>query len=338
MISPNVSVIIPCYKMGHYVGEALASVGSQTYLDWEIIVVDDAGPEDGTRQAVADFAKRFPDHRVEYLRHQLNRGVSAARNTAIRAAKGEFLAFLDPDDLWLPEKLLKQLRTFESDTNTVISYSKARISRSGAGINFEPGVEITGAPPENETPRAILGVASGTVMFAFSSLVLKKEILDEVGGFQENLPFQNEDRLMIGSCALFGGMTWVPEPLCIYRMHDGSATTSVIQKEIAYLVEFDLAARLVLWLRRQPHGRRIGFRIAKDVLCMRLKQTLNVPSWCRSRAIIVDLCAQLALSYPSVTGCLILQLMRQCLALAFGRRIASILLRRGARPMVEGAN
>ena len=305
--------------MGRYVGEALESVGSQTYSDWEVIVVDDAGPEDGTREAVADFARRFPDHRVEFVRHEVNRGVSAARNTALRHARGKFVAFLDPDDFWLPEKLLKQLRTFESDRNMAICYSQARVSRSGAAVDYAPGIEIIGNPPESETDAAILGIATGEMMFAFSTLVLKKNILDEAGGFQEGLPFQNEDRLLVGSCALFGRVAWVSEPLCVYRVHDGSVTTSVIQKEVASLVQFDIAARMALWLRRQPNGRRIGLRIVRDILFVRLKSALSIPSWFRSRAVIIDLLARLAFSYPSATAFLVLQLLIQSPALAFRR-------------------
>lgn len=105
MNSLLISVIIPCYKMGSYVAQALKTVGEQEYTHWEVLVVDDCGPEDGTRAAVQAFASQFPSHRVEYLRHEINQGVSAARNTAIAAARGDWLAFLDPDDLWLPKHL-----------------------------------------------------------------------------------------------------------------------------------------------------------------------------------------------------------------------------------------
>lgn len=110
--SSLVSIIVPCFKMGHYIDEALHSVGCQTYIGWELIAVDDFGPDDGTREAVESFAARFQDHRVEYIRHERNCGVSAARNTAIATAKGEFLAFLDPDDAWLPGHLTKSIAAF----------------------------------------------------------------------------------------------------------------------------------------------------------------------------------------------------------------------------------
>jgi glycosyltransferase involved in cell wall biosynthesis len=67
-------VILPCYKTGQFIGEALESVGVQTYTNWEVIAVDDCGPEDGTRGAVEAFAAKFPDHRILYHRHKLNAG------------------------------------------------------------------------------------------------------------------------------------------------------------------------------------------------------------------------------------------------------------------------
>ena len=72
---PLVSIIIPSYKMGRYIGEALESVGKQTYENWEVIAVDDCGPEDGTKEIIESFAACHPQHRIEFIRHQKNGGV-----------------------------------------------------------------------------------------------------------------------------------------------------------------------------------------------------------------------------------------------------------------------
>ena len=113
--SPVVSAIIPTYNRAHLVGRALHSVLAQTFQDFEIIVVDDAS-SDRTEELVASFG----DPHIRYLRHEHNRGGSAARNTGIKAARGEYLAFLDSDDEWLPDKLDEQLRAFsDSDLDAV---------------------------------------------------------------------------------------------------------------------------------------------------------------------------------------------------------------------------
>ena len=99
---PLVSVIIPTYNRADLVRQALASVKAQTYRDFEIVVVDDGGT-DGTCEALSAWRE------IRVLRHAHRRGVSAARNTGIDAARGEWLAFLDSDDLWLPDKLARQI-------------------------------------------------------------------------------------------------------------------------------------------------------------------------------------------------------------------------------------
>lgn len=115
MSTPVVSVILPTYNRSHRLGRAISSVLSQTYADFELILVDD-GSTDNTKKLVGCFS----DPRVRYLRHRFNRGASAARNTGIASALGEFLAFQDSDDEWLPEKLSEQLHIFwESGSSNV---------------------------------------------------------------------------------------------------------------------------------------------------------------------------------------------------------------------------
>lgn len=105
---PVVSAIIPTYKRPKLVTRAIRSVLNQTIQDIEIIVVDDASPDD--TEAVV---RSVDSARVRYIRHESNRGLPASRNTGIHAARGKFIAFLDDDDEWLPEKLAKQLRFVE---------------------------------------------------------------------------------------------------------------------------------------------------------------------------------------------------------------------------------
>jgi len=98
MTSPLVTVVIPTYNYGRYICETVESALGQTYSPVEIIVVDD-GSMDDTRERLATYGDR-----IRYI-HQQNRGLSAARNTGIQAARGEFVALLDSDDLWLPDKV-----------------------------------------------------------------------------------------------------------------------------------------------------------------------------------------------------------------------------------------
>lgn len=125
--NPLISIIIPCYKMGYFISEALDSVATQTYKNWEVIAVDDCGPEDGTKTIIETFANKSQDHRVIYHRHEKNRGVSAARNTAIGLARGEYLAFLDPDDIWLSNHLERHMGIRDSGSHAPVTASSCRL-------------------------------------------------------------------------------------------------------------------------------------------------------------------------------------------------------------------
>jgi glycosyltransferase involved in cell wall biosynthesis len=115
-----VSVIMPAYGVAEYIGAALDSVLYQTFTDYEIIVINDGAPDTVELEAVLE---RYRD-RIVYLKHE-NRGLSEARNTAIRVARGRYLALLDPDDLWEPEYLAAQVGLLESDPTIDAVYPNA---------------------------------------------------------------------------------------------------------------------------------------------------------------------------------------------------------------------
>ena len=112
--NPIVSVIIPTYNRAHLIDKAIKSVLNQTYQDFEIIVVDD-GSTDNTNEVL----KNFTDSRIHYIFHTSNLGVSAARNTGIKTSQGEYIALLDSDDDWLPEKLDKQVDVLQNESSEV---------------------------------------------------------------------------------------------------------------------------------------------------------------------------------------------------------------------------
>ena len=100
-----VSVIMPSYNTAKYIGETIKSVQAQTYENWELIIVDDCST-DNTDTAVDPF---LSDERIRYLKNSRNSGAAVSRNYALREAKGKWIAFLDSDDLWFPDKLEKQI-------------------------------------------------------------------------------------------------------------------------------------------------------------------------------------------------------------------------------------
>lgn len=169
---PLASVIIPTYNRCWILGEAIESVLSQTFRDYELIVVDD-GSTDGTQ----NLLKRFDNLTVL---SQENKGVSAARNRGIAQASGKFLAFLDSDDVWLPEKLAVQMAFFDKQPEARICqtqeiwirngrriYPKQR-HRKASGMFFERSLALCLVSP--------------------SAVVVEKELMAAVGGFDETLP------------------------------------------------------------------------------------------------------------------------------------------------------
>lgn len=107
---PKVSIIMPVYNRGRYLRQAIESVLSQTFQDFELILVDD-GSTDNSRAIIKEYPEK--DKRIRYAFHEKNRGVSAARNTALSMAQGEWIAIIDSDDAWHPERLEKLLEIIE---------------------------------------------------------------------------------------------------------------------------------------------------------------------------------------------------------------------------------
>lgn len=99
-----VSVIMPVYNGSNYLSEAINSVIAQSYSEWELVIVNDGSTED-----ISSIVEKYEDHRIRYLTHQTRRGAAEARNTALREAQGQWIAFLDSDDVWEENKLAKQI-------------------------------------------------------------------------------------------------------------------------------------------------------------------------------------------------------------------------------------
>jgi glycosyltransferase involved in cell wall biosynthesis len=176
--SPHITVIIPAYNADRFLPQTLLSVQHQTYGDIEIVVVDD-GSTDGSADIVRAVAHR--DSRVRYV-HQENLGVVWARNRGIASARGTMVAFLDADDLWLPEKLQQQLR-FRDQHNLPASAVLGTLA-SYFGSRRGP-VGTIGVPTDLIKLDA---VRSGHLMpFVLSSLLMDKSTLEHLGGFSEDM-------------------------------------------------------------------------------------------------------------------------------------------------------
>ncbi len=170
----TVSVIIPTFNRSKKVVRAISSVLSQSFADFEIIVVDD-GSTDGTEDAVAQFKSR-----ITYLAHSSNLGVSAARNTGIRRSNAQFIAFLDSDDYWLPDKLAVQTDFFKVNTRAPACQTEEIWIRNGCRVNPKK----KHLKPSGDIFEASLKLC----LVSPSAVMLKRYVLEEVGMFDEDLP------------------------------------------------------------------------------------------------------------------------------------------------------
>jgi len=207
-MSPQVSVVIPVFNRAVAVRRAIESVLVQTLQDFEIVVVDD-GSTDTTAASVAAFA----DHRIKLIRHDRNRGGSAARNTGIQSSSAPYIAFLDSDDEWLPTKLERQLEAFDR------SSKRLALVYTGAERVFDDGSVSCRIPlRELDLARALL---TENVVGETSVGMVRRSALDLIGGFDESLPSCQDMDLWLRICQRFDADI-VPEPLVRVTKADDS--------------------------------------------------------------------------------------------------------------------
>jgi glycosyltransferase involved in cell wall biosynthesis len=207
---PAVSVVVPTHNRRELLLRALRSVLRQQGCRFEVIVVDD-GCQDGTSNAI----ERIGDSRIRVLRNEQAIGVASARNAGVSAARSSWIALLDDDDLWSPDKLARQLAAVENSGRAWVYAGSVEIDASGALMGGEPPL-----PPEElvrELPqRNVMPAGSSNVMFRAS-------MFHQVGRFDPRLRLMADWDLWL-RFSRAGLPACVFEPLVAYRMHGGQAT------------------------------------------------------------------------------------------------------------------
>jgi len=213
-----VSVIMPAYNTEKYIRESIQSVRDQTYANWELLVVDD-GSTDKTADIIRQYAAQ--DSRIKYL-FQQNGRQAKARNTAIENSHGTLIAFLDSDDLWLPEKLERQLQAMKA-TNADVIYSNGLIIYEPGAVPGRTDFSIVAGTIEG---RKMLDVLLLQNRIPVQSVLVRKEAYRNAGPFDESPQFHGcEDYelwlRLAAHGALFHG---VSEKLIKYRRHSAATT------------------------------------------------------------------------------------------------------------------
>ena len=210
---PRVSVVITSYNSGLLIGETLDSILTQSYRDFEIIVVD-GGSTDNTIEVVS----RYPSPVRLIAGQRLTK--SAGRNVGIRAAQGEYIGFVDADDLWLPDKLQAQMDVFKEQPNLKWVYSDCYMFDGQTKANI-----CTWSSRSRLHAGAILGFLFQDYFIASPTPLVRREVFDAVGYFDETLlRHQPEDTDMWLRVAAKFPIGLVPKPLARFRRHPNSLT------------------------------------------------------------------------------------------------------------------
>jgi len=225
-----VTIVMPCYNMGKYIQQALDSVGVQTYTKWEIIAVEDLGIKDGTEDIVLKFAKKHKYQSIQFITSTENRGVSAARNTAIKQAKGAFIALLDPDDYWASDHLEKAINHFNSDPELYFYSSFAYL------LNHDSPLKSVGIEGYVDWEmKAFPYILSIRNAIPASSAVLRTKVFDSVQLFDEDKEIQHVEDYDLWVRILEKNLkiSINPEPTIYYRKHASAATSNSKRMHIA---------------------------------------------------------------------------------------------------------
>lgn len=208
---PRVTVVVATNRGGRYLGDALDSVRAQTLTAWELVVVDDGAPPD-VAAALDDAVTGDPRMRVH---HQTNQGLSVARNVGAALGRGEYVSYLDDDDVWHPDRLRLQVAALDAAPDALLCYSSAW-TMDAEGRRLDVPWLPTGLPRapylrgEVDLPRIV-------------TMTMRRAAVLAYGGFNPSFRYCEDDEFIL-RMMLHGELTSVPDELVGYRRHDGNAS------------------------------------------------------------------------------------------------------------------
>jgi glycosyltransferase involved in cell wall biosynthesis len=237
---PKVSVIIPVYNGGEFLSKAMESVIAQTYSDWQIVAVND-GSTDNSLEILRMYEHRLPSK--IHIVSQKNSGASSARNRGIIESKGEYIAFLDSDDSWLPEKLEKQVEFLESNKELGLVYSDCYIIDNGS--NMEENTYLCRTKPFRGN---IFSELVYNNFIPTSTVLVRRKVLDKVGLFNPVLRISQDYDLWLRLAEIYS-VDFINQPLAKYRFHNEGISKNV---ELMIAEDFQI---LEYWLNKRPELR-----------------------------------------------------------------------------------
>lgn len=248
-----ISVIIPTYNRAELLGRSIQSVLSQTYTDFELLIIDDCSKDN-----TGELVKSLSDERIRYHRNDHNMGLAGAKNVGVSLAKGEFLAFQDDDDEWLPDKLMRLMEVWEKEGNEETGMIYHEMQEQGASA-FIPSRDF---PLEWKSKEIFRHMLLYPMIGATASLI-RKSCLDELGGFNEKLKSIEDYEFYLRMAKKYR-ILFVGEPLMIIYDTPGSVNKrfkSKIDTELHVLdtmydslCRYDILQKKVNLIRQQAEN------------------------------------------------------------------------------------
>jgi glycosyltransferase involved in cell wall biosynthesis len=238
----DVSVLIPAYNCETTIRRAIDSALMQTFQDFELIVVDD-GSQDGTFEVI----KTIVDHRIKVVRHPVNSGEAEARNTAIKSASGRYLAFLDSDDEWLPEKLSRQLEAIRKEPEGIVA------NVTGYYLFDEFNIKREEIPfrPDSWFKYLLMGCGQGPG----TTLMISREAYEKIGYYDPTLPRHADWDWLLRFTQLYP-LSVLAEPLAIINRSSQPQAKIVERAALRFLEKHDQDFRRFGYYGKRAVGKR----------------------------------------------------------------------------------
>ncbi len=270
-----VSVIVPSYNYGHLIADTIASIRKQSDPDWEMIIVDD-GSTDDTETVVRSLMQEDP--RIRFFRQQ-NAGPSAARNLGLREAKGNFIQFLDADDLLQPEKFALQLAVFASSPETDVVYGPVRYftkdpADESALLYTYWGVNKEWMPKISGQGKDLLVPALNGSFAHISCFLFRKSVVDKAGPW-DTTKRAAEDYLFVLNCVLEGAcFAYIDRKgsYALVRWHDSNAS-----RDVKWIHEGERQMRIELAPRIEMTGNAAAIETNRNAI--KALAMMNQHSW-----------------------------------------------------------
>jgi glycosyltransferase involved in cell wall biosynthesis len=294
-MAPRVSIITIFLDEEQFLDEAIASVAAQTFDDWELLLVDDGSTDRST--TIAREAAAAAPSRIRYVQHPggTNRGMSASRNRGIAEARGELIAFIDGDDVWLPEKLSEQVAVFDAEPEAEMVYGRTLIWHSWDPGAVQPdyfyplGVEPNRLyrPPQLFPVLVRNRAQTPTTLNA----IVRRSLVERVGGFVESFAGMFEDQVFFAKVHLAAATYVDDRTWARYRQHERSCSARSASSAPSNGMTPDLRARKTFldWLDAYTKSqRRTGAAIRLPLLRARADYyrehvRMRARSWLGSR-------------------------------------------------------